>query len=756
MQANQDGPIEAQATAPRHGDHQGTESGPTKVNTRISDGAQLYSDRGVQLEHGPLVRNVGEQLVDDEVEDAHQFDAEHGNNVLNNSLLISAHGPTQPQGGLILPYGPLANSYSEQSALSDSSHGMSFSVNTAHTSSMLPPPARSLDALLFTGMQCITIAQPEPRPGDILENNAAESDLCLAKTEDEGVPLFPWRHHFSWETEGLAFAGEPLFAHGYDHRVEEGHSSSNKETGLMTSSEYDPRWPCLCGLEIHDVNSTLVEDGNISRASQAHLAAEALQKFCERFIELLHDDYWRSRGPQRSNDKHHQASLNGYDTQPYKNPHNSDGSKATGSLQHHRRARGTGSSNGESNDGSDSFGDKTDRRSKRDNRRVDCPFYRRYPSANSQCTKKGFANVTKLKRHLKTLHPPESCLRCGQSIHVEQDRLHSCLLPELPIKERVTLFMTEGSLIQLNKPAKRKSEKRSLRHQWIEIFKILFPQAKSPWPSPYMDCRLAEMEKLLKHRFEERLSHLSHLVAEISPPMYLACRHQLDKVVHDAGRIWVGQVISELWPMQQPSSMNGESSSRNESYESEDSTPGSGRSVVCETAGMDQTAACLPFQMQQIPDMTSTRFPQLGSNGKSPGYTLDFNLDNSTDNYPNDWSWAFQAQSLPRHPQLVLPSDEQDMNRPGKDFADTTSDAMTSVPQFALNAVFNQFDKSWHGSGQCEDTEHPSYPTQFRPHPSDQNTDRQLAEHSIPEDGGQSNMWGSQAVLPWEDHVANL
>ncbi|KAK6067387.1 hypothetical protein SCUP234_11641 [Seiridium cupressi] len=362
MQANQGGPIDAQATAPRHGDHQGNESGPTKVNTRISDGAQLYSNRGVHLEHGPLVRNVGEHLVDDEVEDAHQFYAEYGN-VLNNSLLISTHGPTQPQGGLILPYGPLANSYSEQSALSDSSHGMSFSVNTAHTSSMLPPPARSLDALLLTGMQCVTIAHPEPPPGDILENNAAESDLCLAKTDDEEIPLFPWRHHFSWETEGLAFAGEPLFAHGYDHRVEEGHSSSNKETGLMTSSEYDPRWPCLCGLEIHDgVNSTLVEDGDISRASQASLAAEALQEFCKRFIELLHDDYWRSRGPQRSNDKHHQASLNGYDTQPYNNSHNSNGSKATGSLQHHRRTRGTGSSDGESDDGNDSLGDKTDRK----------------------------------------------------------------------------------------------------------------------------------------------------------------------------------------------------------------------------------------------------------------------------------------------------------------------------------------------------------------------------------------------------------
>lgn len=170
---------------------------------------------------------------------------------------------------------------------------------------------------------------------------------------------------------------------------------------------------------------------------------------------------------------------------------------STSRLPTRKRMRGNGRDPGDGNDNDESDNDerpkkKNDRNlsDRSPHRRLKCPFYQREPDkyTKAACRGQGFADMAKLKDHIKRVHTqPLRCSRCwlemksddAYSEHLQQDI--ACKKTIEPRDDRIRQQM----LKRLDFKKTPYANARNVEEKWTMMFKVLFPN-DTDIPSPCM------------------------------------------------------------------------------------------------------------------------------------------------------------------------------------------------------------------------------------------------------------------------------
>jgi hypothetical protein len=172
--------------------------------------------------------------------------------------------------------------------------------------------------------------------------------------------------------------------------------------------------------------------------------------------------------------------------------------------QRRKRTRGNGRNLGDGDGGDDS--DDDDRPKKKNEkgspdrlpcRRLKCPFYQRQPEKykKAACRGEGFADMAKLKDHIKRVHTqPLRCSRCwlemksddAFSEHQQQEK--SCEKKAEPQDDRIRPQL----LKRLDFKKAPYATARNVEEKWNILFTVLFPNDTSI-PSPCKSTLLAAM-----------------------------------------------------------------------------------------------------------------------------------------------------------------------------------------------------------------------------------------------------------------------
>ncbi|KAI0122702.1 hypothetical protein F4814DRAFT_458301 [Daldinia grandis] len=120
-----------------------------------------------------------------------------------------------------------------------------------------------------------------------------------------------------------------------------------------------------------------------------------------------------------------------------------------------------------------------------------CPFYQRNPERFAQissCAFTSYAEISRLKEHLKRVHRIFRCLRCQQSYHTEEEVERH--LQQDDICNRQAPIVCDESYDWSEGYGQTQAEKLKARwrnllddEKWIKIYRILFPcDRNTPWP----------------------------------------------------------------------------------------------------------------------------------------------------------------------------------------------------------------------------------------------------------------------------------
>ncbi|ORY14568.1 hypothetical protein BCR34DRAFT_228471 [Clohesyomyces aquaticus] len=143
-------------------------------------------------------------------------------------------------------------------------------------------------------------------------------------------------------------------------------------------------------------------------------------------------------------------------------------------------------------------------------RRLKCPFYKRDPNKHSRaaCRGEGFADMAKVKDHLKRVHSqPLRCPRCWEEMesedlrvqHLQQDE--SCNKRPEPIDDRISLQQWR----RLDFKKAPYAYARTAEEKWKILYRTLFPDDVDI-PSPYEDHGISlQYERLLAVSLQEEL-----------------------------------------------------------------------------------------------------------------------------------------------------------------------------------------------------------------------------------------------------------
>jgi hypothetical protein len=156
---------------------------------------------------------------------------------------------------------------------------------------------------------------------------------------------------------------------------------------------------------------------------------------------------------------------------------------------------------------------KIDREADTPPRRLRCPYYQRDPEAHSRysCRGSGFADMAKLKDHLKRAHTrPLRCTRCWENMastaaldaHLRAESI--CRKRPEPDDDRIC----PRKLRDLNFNRNPFSGAESVEEKWQMLYKIIFPGDEEV-PSAYEETDTAEKEmSLLAKKIEEEVCKL--------------------------------------------------------------------------------------------------------------------------------------------------------------------------------------------------------------------------------------------------------
>ncbi|KAF2471772.1 uncharacterized protein BDR25DRAFT_393297 [Lindgomyces ingoldianus] len=198
----------------------------------------------------------------------------------------------------------------------------------------------------------------------------------------------------------------------------------------------------------------------------------------------------------------------------------SSSSQASDHPPQRKRARGGGRDPGDGGDDSGDDGDNNDRPPKKNgkkspfgvpHRRLKCPFFQRQPEkfARAACRGAGFADMAKLKDHIKRVHTqPLRCLRCWKEMESEdaytahQQADTYCNKRPEPPDDRIRPQM-------LNKLDFKKApyaHAKTTEEKWKILYRLLFPN-DGEVPSPYdQHAFTPRLERVLFEVLEEELT----------------------------------------------------------------------------------------------------------------------------------------------------------------------------------------------------------------------------------------------------------
>ncbi|KAF2447128.1 hypothetical protein P171DRAFT_483180 [Karstenula rhodostoma CBS 690.94] len=183
-----------------------------------------------------------------------------------------------------------------------------------------------------------------------------------------------------------------------------------------------------------------------------------------------------------------------------------------------KRARGGGHDpDGDGGDDSDEDDDNNRPKKKGPShripqRRLKCPFYQRQPEkyTKAACQGEGFADMGKLKDHLKRVHMhPLRCPRCHVEMSEEELEAHlimdvACITRPAPRDDRIA----PHTLSKLDFKKAPFVNARDTEDKWTMLYKMLFPaDADEAIPSPYNRNKLSpDLARALSEALEEELS----------------------------------------------------------------------------------------------------------------------------------------------------------------------------------------------------------------------------------------------------------
>ncbi|PVI04218.1 hypothetical protein DM02DRAFT_193118 [Periconia macrospinosa] len=171
---------------------------------------------------------------------------------------------------------------------------------------------------------------------------------------------------------------------------------------------------------------------------------------------------------------------------------------------------GDGGSPSEDENGEDRKKRKRGRSSaSNERRRLKCPYYQRAPEkyTRAACRGQGFADLAKLKDHLKRVHSqPIRCTRCQEEMasenayaeHLRKDDF----CPKRPEREDDRISAQQFSRLEFKKPPF--SLHSSVEVKWRLMYKILFPD-DIDIPTPYDDRGISSRIEQLADVLEEEL-----------------------------------------------------------------------------------------------------------------------------------------------------------------------------------------------------------------------------------------------------------
>ncbi|OAG07067.1 uncharacterized protein CC84DRAFT_1258265 [Paraphaeosphaeria sporulosa] len=192
-------------------------------------------------------------------------------------------------------------------------------------------------------------------------------------------------------------------------------------------------------------------------------------------------------------------------------------SRSTTTNNGGKRARGGGRDpDDEGDDDSDQEDDNRPRKKgptqRIPQRRLKCPFYLRQPEkyTKAACRGEGFAEMGKLKDHLKRVHMhPLRCHRCHEEMSEEELEAHmimdnACAIRPAPQDDRIA----PQKLWRLDFKRAPFVNARSTEEKWKMLYKMLFPaDAEETIPSPYTRNALSpDLARALSEALEEELN----------------------------------------------------------------------------------------------------------------------------------------------------------------------------------------------------------------------------------------------------------
>ncbi|KAF2179170.1 hypothetical protein K469DRAFT_754059 [Zopfia rhizophila CBS 207.26] len=179
-------------------------------------------------------------------------------------------------------------------------------------------------------------------------------------------------------------------------------------------------------------------------------------------------------------------------------------------------------------------------------RRLKCPYYQKSPEeyTRAACSGQGFADMAKLKDHLKRVHTrPLKCMRCWDEMtsiqerdrHLQTDPI--CKNRSEPPDDRICA----QRLQELNFNGGPFTGARNVEEKWKILFRILFP-AEANVPSPfYQSCISALFKRVFGHRLDQELLEqfgpsLAPAIANIQtklPTILCECEEEVARIVRE-------------------------------------------------------------------------------------------------------------------------------------------------------------------------------------------------------------------------------
>ncbi|KAI1863429.1 uncharacterized protein JN550_009540 [Neoarthrinium moseri] len=395
--------------------------------------------------------------------------------------------------------GPSAQ-YAETVIQSETTIGNSFSTPTEASTSTRPPQTHSIASDL-SGIHGVAGTNAGPHSDRMVQLIIPEEDHSEVQSEGRQTPIYPWKFEFTWNSDHLLFANEPL-------DVKEDLASELADIiSSVTVNAGDSRRTAHDTAPFEDVNDAKqmthdadfrfppgfesVEDDPLRDALRNDLIADFLHNIDQQIMDILDDHYWRTHTPQRvsgqgrvdrQNGQHSHRSANPYSTAPTR-------SRALGSS---RRQQTSGSEDGDDGDHEQLDSQPSASRSRREFH-VDCPFRKRYPRVFALiCPPAGFGSISYLTKHLRKAHTTIYCTKCLLPLISSYALFHDCTPYFLGDDKPRTEFLTPKHLARLDEFSNRT---HSRDHKWRQIYEIIFPDQDSGLVSPYVSDFARDMER---------------------------------------------------------------------------------------------------------------------------------------------------------------------------------------------------------------------------------------------------------------------